>query len=151
AGYADPDTAQLLPTCDEALDRLADDPNTRAAHVLRFGRQTDMHGITAPSPDADRAVRYLTRYLTKSIADAYTTSAADDPDQVVDPAYVAHIDRLHAELRWLPCSPRCANWLRYGIQPAAAAPGLEPGDCERPAHDRTNLGIGGRRVLVSRQ
>jgi hypothetical protein len=54
-------------------------------------------------------------------------------------------------LRFLPCSPRCANWLRYGIQPEGTGPGLEPGFCERPAHDRSNLGVGGRRVLVSRQ
>jgi hypothetical protein len=28
-----------------------------------------------------------------------------------------HIDRPHHELRFLPCSPGCANWLCYGIQP----------------------------------
>ncbi len=58
----------------------------------------------------------------------------------------AQIDRLHAELRWLPCSPRCANWLRYGIQPDRPSPGR----CPSKAHDREHLGIGGRRVLVSR-
>ena len=31
--------------------------------------------------------------------------------------YEGHIDRLHDEVRWLPCSPACANWLRYGVQP----------------------------------
>jgi hypothetical protein len=53
-------------------------------------------------------------------------------------------------LRWLPCSPRCANWLRYGIQPDRPSPGLVPGRCSSKAHDREHLGIGGRRVLVSR-
>ncbi|MGB8385730.1 MAG: replication initiator, partial [Dermatophilaceae bacterium] len=52
--------------------------------------------------------------------------------------------------RWLPCSPACANWLRYGFQPANAGPGLAPGRCLSPAHERENLGLGGRRVLVSR-
>jgi hypothetical protein len=142
--YVDPDTGELLPTWDEALDQLTHDPDARPAHVARFGRQTDMKGIIAPSADADRAVRYLTKYLTKAIAEAH--SDADG----TDPAYLAHIDRLHAELRYLPCTPACANWLRYGIQPAGAQPGLQPGWCDRPAHDRQNLGCGGRRVLVSR-
>jgi hypothetical protein len=70
----------------------------------------------------------------------------DDPS----PARVAHIDRLAEEVRWLPCAPTCANWLRYGVQPKDAAPGLVPGHCTYKAHDRANLGLGGRRVLVSR-
>jgi hypothetical protein len=28
-----------------------------------------------------------------------------------------HAERLHAELSITPCSPRCAVWLLYGIQP----------------------------------
>jgi hypothetical protein len=141
--YCDPDTGENLPTWGQALDRLADDPDAEPVHVVRFGRQIDMQGIIAPSADADRAVRYLTKYLTKAIAEAHTDDA--------DPAYLAHVDRLHAELRFLPCTPGCANWLRYGIQPDQAGPGLQPGRCDKPAHDRANLGCGGRRVLVSRQ
>jgi hypothetical protein len=68
----------------------------------------------------------------------------------VSPARVAHIDRLAHEVRWLPCAPTCANWLRYGIQPDAAQAGMVPGHCKHKAHDRDNLGVGGRRVLVSR-
>jgi hypothetical protein len=56
---------------------------------------------------------------------------------------------LRAELQYLPCSTRCANWLRYGIQPDHPGPGLIPGRCPSKAHDREHLG-GGRRVLVSR-
>jgi Replication initiator protein, pSAM2 len=113
-----------------------------------------MQGIIAGEADADRAIRYLTKYLTKSIADTHTHPDPDSDGGAaarVDPGYAAHLDRLHSEVRWLPCSPRCANWLRYGIQPQGAMPGLEPGWCEHPAHDRANLGCGGRRVLVSRQ
>ena len=62
-----------------------------------------------------------------------------------------HVDRLHAELRWLPCSERCANWLRYGVQPDQPGPGLIPGRCASKAHDPEHLGLGGRPVLVSRQ
>ncbi|HET9872270.1 MAG TPA: replication initiator [Propionibacteriaceae bacterium] len=104
-----------------------------------------MAAIIAPSPDADRAIQYLTKYLAKSVADTFT-----DPDQA-DAEYVAQVDRLHAELRYLPCSEQCANWLRYGVQPSNAGPGLQAGWCGPKAHDRENLGLGGRRALVSRQ
>jgi len=59
--------------------------------------------------------------------------------------------RLAEALRYQPCSPRCANWLRYGIQPKNARPGLAPGRCKGKAHDADHLGYAGRRVLVSRK
>jgi hypothetical protein len=67
------------------------------------------------------------------------------------PAREAHIDRLAEGVRWLPCSPTCSNWLRYGVQPKDAQPGMVPGHCKHKTHDRANLGLGGRRVLVSRK
>jgi hypothetical protein len=141
--YVDPDSGEVLPTWDQAVSDL--DDQDRPAHVLRLGSQLDMAGIVAPSEDADRAIRYLTKYLAKSIASTYVD------DDAVDLDYEAHVDRLHQELLFLPCSERCANWLRFGIQPKNAGPGLRPGACMSKAHDRENLGIGGRRVLVSRQ
>ncbi|MBA8795952.1 hypothetical protein FHX74_003593 [Friedmanniella endophytica] len=160
-GYCDPDTGLMLPTWHEALDQLdqADDPDDGrsglgASHVMRFGRQLDLAGIIAPSEDADRAVRYLTKYLAKSVAGTFAhpgnADKLDDGDRF-DADYVAHIDRLHAELRYLPCSEHCANWLRFGVQPKHPGPGLRPGECGSKAHDREHLGLGGRRVLVSRQ
>jgi hypothetical protein len=140
-GYADPDTGEVLPTWDEALDRIDTDPDAKPAHVMRFGKQLDLQGVIPEH--ADQAVRYLAKYLTKAIGETHT-----DPDSL-DQAYKRHLDRLHAELRWLPCSPRCANWLRYGVQPDHAAPGLIPGQCRMKAHDRDNLGVT-RRVLPSR-
>ena len=62
----------------------------------------------------------------------------------------AHLDRIHDEARWLPCTERCANWLRFGIQPDGAEPGLVPGQCDHKAHQRENAGFGGRRVPTSR-
>jgi hypothetical protein len=47
----------------------------------------------------------------------------------------------------LLCAPECWNWLRYGIQPKNASPAL---GCPSKAHRREHLGLGGRRVQVSR-
>jgi hypothetical protein len=145
-GYVDPGTGAALPTWDEALDALGADPDAEPAHVLRFGTQDDLKGLLAGTPGADRAIGYLCKYLPKAIADTY-----DDEDEDTSPARAAHIDRLANEVRWLPCSPTCANWLRHGVQPKGAGPGLVPGHCTHKAHDRANLGLGGRRVLVSRK
>ncbi len=143
-GYADPATGELLPTWAEALDALDDDPEAEPAHVVRFGEQDDIQGLTAGTPGTERAIGYLCKYLNKAIARTHH-------DEHPSAAQLAHIDRLAEEVRWLPCAPTCANWLRYGIQPAAAQAGMVPGHCKHKAHDRDNLGLGGRRVLVSRK
>ncbi|HYN30037.1 MAG TPA: replication initiator [Dermatophilaceae bacterium] len=142
--YLDPHTGRPLPTWGDALDSLAADEDARPAHVLRFGSELDVQGLLGGTPDADRSVRYLTKYLTKAVGETYTDQARPDP------SYEAHIDRLHREVRHLPCSPDCANWLRFGVQPRTTGPGLKPGWCPSKAHDREHLGVGGRRVLVSR-
>jgi hypothetical protein len=141
-----PATGASLPTWDEALDALDTDPEATPAHVVRFGRQDDMQGLLAGTPGADRAIGYLCKYLTKSIAGTHDIDG-DGPS----PAVEAHIDRLTDEVRWLPCAPTCSNWLRYGVQPKDAQAGMVPGHCSGKAHNRANLGLGGRRVLVSRK
>jgi hypothetical protein len=145
-GYIDPDTGTVLPTWDEALDALDTSADATPAHVVRFGDQDDLQGLIAGTPGADRAVGYLCKYLTKSIAGTHDL----DGDEA-SPARAAHVDRLADEVRWLPCAPTCSNWLRFGIQPKGAEPGMVPGHCKHKAHDRANLGLGGRRVLVSRK
>ncbi len=142
--YRAVETGDPLRTWEQALDDVDGRPDAEAALVMRFGSQLDIQGVIAPSPDADRSIRYLTKYLTKSVSETYADE--DRPEA----AYETHIDRLHAEVRYLPCSPECANWLRYGIEPRNPGPGLMPGWCPNRAHDRENLGIGGRRVQVSR-
>ena len=87
-------------------------------------------------------VHSLTKYLTKQVADCH---------QAHTDAQRAHADRLADALRHEPCSPLCANWLRYGVQPKNARPGLMPGACKGKAHRREHLGYAGRRVLVSRK
>lgn len=143
-GYVDPTSRELLPTWDQALDQI-DPDRDEPAHVIRAGSQFDYQGIIATNErQIAKSVGYLTKYLTKSIAEAY------DPE-TISKRQRAHRDRLHAELRWLPCSPKCANWLRFGVQPKDAQAGMRPGECGKKAHEPDNLGHGGRRVLVSRQ
>jgi hypothetical protein len=118
-----------LPTWDEALAALDDDPDTTPAHTVRAGRQADVqamfgrppvtsnaddpaceiHGHIA-GPKAEKAIGYLTKYLTKSIAEGITDAEPSARQR-------AHADRLAEQARWLPCSPECANWLRFGLTP----------------------------------
>jgi hypothetical protein len=136
--YLDPATGEVLPSWDQALDGLGDQPH----HVARFGARFDAQGVLARSKDAARCIGYLTKYLTKQVGDCHHS----DTD-----AARAHAARLAEALRLQPCSPTCANWLRYGIQPKNPRPGLVPGCCKGKAHDADHLGYAGRRVLVSRK
>jgi hypothetical protein len=136
----DPATGEVLPTWDQALDALGND--YEPFHVARFGERFDAQGVLAGSRDASRCIGYLTKYLTKQLGDCH---------HVQDGAQAAHADLLVQALRYEPCSPRCANWLRYGIQPKNPRPGLRPGYCRGKAHRREHLGYAGRRVLVSRK
>ncbi len=140
ATYLDPDTGQVLPTWDQALDAIGADDEP--VHVARFGDRFDAQGVLAGSKDASRCIGYLTKYLTKHVADCHTATTD---------AQVRHADRLADALRYEPCSPTCSNWLRYGIQPQNAKPNQRPGACKGKAHRREYLGCAGRRVLVSRK
>jgi hypothetical protein len=141
AAWVDPDTHTPLTTWAAAVDQVDADPDARPAHVVRFGAQVHAEGVTAGTTHAERTIGYITKYITKSTADCHTA----DTDRQRD-----HLDRLWRELRVTPCSPRCANWLLYGIQPEGAHGRLRPGGCKGRVHQKTTLGIGGRRVLVSR-
>jgi hypothetical protein len=138
--YLDPATGEVLPTWDQALDAISDrdDP----WHVARFGERFDAQGVLAGSRDANRCIGYLTKYLTKHLGDCHHAQAGP---------HSTHAERLVQALRFEPCSPRCANWLRYGIQPKNPRPGLRPGHCRGKAHRPEHLGYAGRRVLVSRK
>jgi hypothetical protein len=138
--YLDPATGEVPPTWDDALDAIGD--QDEPLHVARFGERFDVQGVLAGSKDAGRCIGYLTKYLTKQVADCH---------QATTDAQRAHVERLAEALRYEPCSPRCANWLRYGIQPKDSRPGLIPGACKGKAHRREYLGYAGRRVLVSRK
>jgi len=53
--YLDPATGEVLPTWDQALDELGDQPH----HVARFGVRFDAQGVLAGSKDAARYIGYL--------------------------------------------------------------------------------------------
>ncbi|MDQ1292654.1 MAG: hypothetical protein QG608_534, partial [Actinomycetota bacterium] len=139
-GFVDPDTRTPLPTWDQALDALGDDATP--AHVIRFGDQHDVQGLLAGSPQADRRIGYLTKYLTKSMGGAH-----ENPT----PTQRAHARRLAEVLAVEPCSPSCPCWLRHGLQPRGARPDQTPDSCRSRAHRPEHLGYPGRRILVSRQ
>jgi len=138
--YLDSATGEVLSTWDEALDAIGEEDEP--LHVARFGDRFDAQGVLAGSRDASRCIGYLTKYVTKHVGDCH--QAATD-------AQAAHAGHLADALRYEPCSPTCANWLRYGIQPKNPRPNLRPGCCKGKAHRREYLGYAGRRVLVSRK
>ena len=140
ATYLDPATGEVLPTWDQALTAIGD--HDEPWHVIRFGDRFGAQGVLPGSKHASRCIGYLTKYLTKHVGDCHQASTEDQ---------AAHADRLADALRYEPCSPTCANWLRYGVQPKNARPGLRPGCCKGKAHRREHLGYGGRRILVSRK
>ena len=140
--YVDPESGEPLSTWDEALDSLDDDPDAEPVHVARLGRQVDAQGVLAGTPDAGRCLGYLAKYLTKSVSDCHAPTTD---------AQITHVDRLWHTLRYEPCSERCSNWLRYGVQPRGAKAGMRAGYCRGKAHRREHLGYAGRRVLVSRK
>ncbi|RSN12280.1 replication initiator protein [Streptomyces sp. WAC 05977] len=135
--FVDPDTREPLTEWDDAVEAVED-----PAHVVTFGRQVHSKGILGGTEEAGRHIGYLTKYLTKSTGEVVEADTARQKD---------HHDRLHAELSVTPCSPRCAVWLLYGINPKGANGKTTPGHCKGRAHRRTTLGLPGRRVLVSRK
>ncbi|MEU7764542.1 replication initiator [Nocardia sp. NPDC049190] len=143
-GFTDPDTGTALPTWDQALDVMDSVDELEPAYVVRFGERMDAGDMKGyiPGPKADRAIGYVTKYLTKSIGEVLDTDSTRTG---------VHYDRLHDELCRTPCSPRCGVWLRYGIVPKGASDKTVPGRCKSKAHRRDTLGLPGRRVLVSRR
>ncbi|MEV4153675.1 replication initiator [Nocardia salmonicida] len=138
--FVDPRTGRPLTYWDDALEVMDSVDDLEPAHTLKFGGQSKAIQILGGTEEMDTKVRYLTKYLTKSIS------------EVLDPGsrrVAEHYDRLHAELADTPCSPRCGVWLRYGIVPKGASEKTQPGRCKGNAHRRDTLGLPGRRCLNS--
>jgi hypothetical protein len=88
-GYVDPDDRQPLPTWVEALDTLTSedgqDDEAVPLHVARFGAQVDVKGVLAGSPEAERCIGYLVKYLVKDLGDDHnSTDQLDDEYDDVD-------------------------------------------------------------------
>ncbi|MEU4705833.1 replication initiator [Nocardia salmonicida] len=139
--FADPKTGVPLTSWDDALSVMDEVDDLEPAHVIRFGVQDKPIQILGGTDKMDIKVRYLVKYLTKSVGDLL-----EPPSRRV----AEHYDRLHAELQHTPCSPKCGVWLRYGIVPKGATEKTQPGRCKTKAHRRETLGLPGRRVLVSK-
>jgi hypothetical protein len=141
--YIESATGEVLPTWDEALDAIG--PEDQPWHVAGFCGRFDTQGVLAGSKDANRCIGYLTKYLTKQLGGCHQADAD---------AQRAHAARLAEALRYQPCSPRCSNWLRYGIQPKGARPGQVPAAASaRPTTLTTSAtpGAGSRLAQVVRQ
>jgi hypothetical protein len=130
-GYVDTSTGEVLPTWDDALDQLDQDDDAQPLHVATFGRQVDAQGVLSGSEDSRRCIGYLTKYLVKGVAECHEAETS---------AQRAHVEKMAETLRYEPCSPTCANWLRYGIQPKNPQGGLTPGYCKGKAHRREHGG-----------
>ncbi|MDW5327259.1 replication initiator [Plantactinospora sp. KLBMP9567] len=141
AAWVDPDTRQPLTTWTEALDAIDQDPDAEPVHVVRFGAQVDARGVMPGTDDAARTIRYITKYITKATGDCH---------KIATERQQRHLDRLWQQLQITPCTDRCANWLLYGVQPKKAHAKLKAGRCRGKVHQRETLGIGGRRILISR-
>ncbi len=88
-------------------------------HVARFGDRFDAQGVLAGSKDAARCIGYLTKYLTKHVADCHQASHRR-PARRTPNGWPTRCGTSRAHRT-------CANWLRYGIQPKNARAGLRPG------------------------
>ena len=108
-------------------------------------RYSVIHSATATLTTQGRAVGYS---VVAALQDPRKDAACHQPGTG---AQADHADRLTEALRYEPCSPGCANWLRYVVEPANPRPGMRPGHCKGKAHRREHLGYAGRRVLVSRK
>ena len=93
---------------------------------------------STPAPPRERAIKYVTKYVTKDLVDQ--TIVKGDPQK-------DHLERLHEELA-ICLLGRCANWLLYGVQPKNAKPALTA--AVQGQGSRRRLRLTGRRCLVSR-
>jgi hypothetical protein len=127
--YLDPATGEMLPTWDQALDAIG--PHDEPLHVARFGREFHAEGVLAGSKDAARCIGYMTKYITKHVADCHQADTG---------AQRAHKDRfadalrnepLLADLRelapvWHPAEERPPRTDPWPVQGQGAPAGARP-------------------------
>ncbi len=74
AAYVDPKTREPLPTSDQALADLDDRTTPTRRYVARLGTidPREIKGVEAGTRDAERCIRYVTKYVTKGLGDTVT-------------------------------------------------------------------------------
>ena len=123
--YLDPDTGEVLPTWDQALDAIGD--GDEPLHVARFGTRFDAQGVLAGSRDASRCIGYLTKYLTKHVGDCHQAEHRR-------PGRPRRTARRRAAVRTVLADVRELAPLRHPAQepPAGPAAGLLQGQGPPP-------------------
>ncbi|MET7768210.1 replication initiator [Nocardia sp. NPDC005366] len=140
--FVDPKTGRALTEWDDAIEVIDSVDDLEPAHTMKFGAESKPVQILAGTPEMDRKVAYLTKYLTKSVGEILESDS---------PRVNRHYDRLHEELQRTPCRPSCGVWLRYGIVPKDATEKTQPGRCRGKNHRRDALGVPGKRCNNSRK
>ena len=139
--YLDPATGEVLPSWDDALDAIG--PEDEPQHVARFGERFDAQGVLAGSRDANRCIGYLTKYLTKHVADCHQAQTPAQSRAHRTPCRRAAVRAVLPHVRELAA-------LRHPAQECPSGPAAGR-HAEGKAHRREYLGYAGRRVLVSRK
>ena len=111
--------------------------------MARFGPKFDAQGVLAGSKDAARCIRYLTKYLTKQVADCHQADTDAQRAHMRPARRRAAVRAVLADLRELAA-------LRHPAQERPAGP-ASPARCKGKAHRPEHLGYAGRRVLTSRK
>ena len=117
--YLDPATGEVLPTWDQALDAIG--PHDDPLHVARFGAEFDAQGVLAGSKDANRCIRYLTKYLTKHVADCHQADTDAQRAHAAPAGRRAAVRAVLADLRELAPVRHPAEERPRGPAPGRAA------------------------------
>ena len=139
--YLDPDTGEVLPTWDQALDAIGD--QDEPLHVTRFGTRFDAQGVLAGSKRCQPVHR-----LPDQVPDQAHRRLP--PGRHRRPGRARHSARRRAALRAVLADLRELAPLRHPAEERPAGPATEAA-CKGKAHRREYLGYAGRRVLVSRK
>ena len=116
--YLDPATGEVLPAWDQALDAIGADDEPW--HVARFGDRFDAQGVLSGSKDAGRCIGYLTKYLTKQVADCHQAQTDAQRVHAGKAGRGAAIAAVLAAVRELAPLRHPAKNARPGLVPAAA-------------------------------
>lgn len=127
AAWVDPGTREPLTTWTEALDAIDEDPDAEPVHVVRFGAQVDARGVMPGTEDAERTIRYVTKYITKHTGDCHK---ADGPDPAPARRAAVRARRQPRGRSGRPVLPGPARRaaLRVGLRPVVEARPREGAD-----------------------